>query len=94
MEIEINVAKKHLYIIIALFIAFAGVGVYAVISSYNSNLGNHPLQQVTTNSTSMVSVDANSNGIIDSVELATKTDKLGGFSASSFCLSNGTNCPP
>lgn len=91
MKFTINIEKKHFYLfaafifVLEIFTVFAAVSPVAI--PFNPSLPLHPLQQISIDERGSVSVDANSNEIIDN------TDKLQGLSASNFCRSNNVNCP-
>tara|TARA_Y100000310_G_scaffold186507_1_gene186666 strand:+ start:426 stop:1280 length:855 start_codon:yes stop_codon:yes gene_type:complete len=79
--------KKYLYLSAGMLSILGIFTVLALATPFDSALGFHPLQQFTTDQTGTTSVDADENLIIDN------SDRLGGFLSSSFCMSNGTNCP-
>lgn len=86
MKFTINIGKKHFYLLVGVIFILGIFTVFAA-TSFRSSSPLHPLQQVTIDQNGATSVDANSNTIIDNA------DKLQGLSASSFCRSNGANCP-
>ena len=87
MRFTINMEKKYFYLLAGMLSILGIFTVLALATPFNSNIGYHPLQQVTTDQTGATSVDADENLIIDNA------DKFGGSLPSSFCMSNGTNCP-
>jgi hypothetical protein len=82
--------KKHFYLLVGV-LSILGIFTVFAATSFNSNLGYHPLQQVTVDGAGSASVDADFNSIIDSADNA---NLFGGvYTASSFCKSDGTDCP-
>lgn len=86
MKFTINIGKKHFYLLVGVIFILGIFTVFAA-TSFRSSSPLHPLQQISIDQNGATSVDANSNAIIDNA------DKLQGLSASSFCRSNGANCP-
>jgi hypothetical protein len=86
-KIGINIEKKNLYILAGVL---SILGIFTVFAAVDTNLGFHPLQQVTTDQTGAVSVDANSNSIIDEADNANSLQ--GTYTAFSFCKGNGADC--
>ena len=90
MRFTVNFEKKHFYVLAGMLSILGIFTVLALATPFDSTLGFHPLQQVTTDQTGITSVDADENSIIDN------TDKLGGSLPDSFCKSpgaGGANCP-
>ena len=73
VKIEINIEKKHIYLLAFLF-SFLGIFIVIGAAPFDTNLGWHPLQQIATDETGTASVDANSNAIIDKAENISLTD--------------------
>ncbi|MAE43090.1 hypothetical protein CMO93_04915, partial [Candidatus Woesearchaeota archaeon] len=73
VKIEINIEKKHIYLLAFLF-SFLGIFIVIGAAPFDTNLGWHPLQQIATDETGTASVDANSNAVIDKAENISLTD--------------------
>ncbi len=83
----ITIEKKHLYFLCGVFGVLLGMMITNAITPYSSNRPWHPLQQVSTDEIGSSSVDANTNGIIDSA------DTLASIPPAQFCRSDNSNCP-
>ena len=91
MEFTINIEKRHVYLLAGFIVL---VGIFSVLAAQPS-IPFHPLQQITTDETGSVSIDANSDGVIDNAENAVNADNsnmFGGLSSSAYCRSDGTDC--
>jgi len=75
-----NSTRKYFFAVSAFLVLV--LGVFAVSAAFSGSLPWHPLQQVSTNATSGISVDVNDNGIIDNA------DKVGGLSAADLRASS------
>ncbi|MEX0932529.1 MAG: hypothetical protein WDZ77_00300 [Candidatus Pacearchaeota archaeon] len=73
MQIEIDLKKRSVFFL-AIFISILGILTVFAATPFSSNIGWHPLQQVTTDETGSASIDANSDGIIDNAAHAITAD--------------------
>ncbi len=64
MNINIKITKKHFYMLFSI-IALIGVAIFVRAASLNVNQPWHPLQQVSTTSSSGLSIDDNADGSVD-----------------------------
>lgn len=88
MKIEINIEKKHLFIILGAIILTAGIIIVAATpTAFSAAKGWHALQQVVKDATvnPPVSVDADNDGIIDNAEHATSAGNLNYVSGQKLC---------
>lgn len=92
MKFTLNFEKKYLFVL-SMFVAILGIFTVFAAAPFAPINGWHPLQQITIDESGATSVDANFNGIIDDAEVALDANALNGFALSSFCRSDGTNCP-
>lgn len=70
MKLEINIEKKHVWLLTAVIVLLA-TALFAIAQSPASGGVFHPLHLISTDDTGATSVDANGDGVIDEAEKIT-----------------------
>ena len=69
MKVQFNFEKKHFYLILAIFVIFAGIIYVRGLANSVPPTPWHPLQEVAISSAGTTSVDADNNNVIDNSDL-------------------------